>query len=137
MARSMLAALLVVAIGISASPNFDGAVALGLAGLISIVAAGLTAVQAYVPFLSLQSYIPGIAGKMADAFVRAGLGAFLVSVLGWLAMPDLSTWKSLLIASIVGGINAGLRAIQGAADPNEGPFRGVGIPAPPPPPTAA
>lgn len=134
MLKAMLSALLVVAIGISAAPNLDGAVALGIAGLISIIAAGVTAIQVYIPQLDFRSYMGEFAGNLMNAFVRAGLGAFLTAIAGWLAMPNFETWKSVLIGAIVGGINAGLRAIQGALTKTERPFIGRGTPPPKPEP---
>lgn len=131
MFKAMLAALLVVAIGISASPNLANTGAFAVAGLISILAAGLAAFQTFIPALAFKAYLPDPWGRMLDSFAHASIAAFVVTTLGWLAMPDLSTWKSVLVAATIGAVNAGFRAIQGALSPTEAPFRSEGITAPP------
>lgn len=131
MLKAMLASFIVVAIGISAAPNLDAAKALAVAGLISIGAAVLAAFQTFIPALAFKAYLPSPWGKMLDSFAHAAISAFVISLLGILNNFNLSTWKSLIVAAVIGAINAGLRAIQGALTPGEAPFRSDGITSPP------
>lgn len=125
--KAFLAALLVVAIGISQQPNLNGAVALGVAGLMASIAAGLSAIQTFIPQLSVAPFLPAPYGSMIDSFLRAFLGAFVVSIMGLLAQPDLSLWKSGVIAAIVGALNAGLQALQGTFTIGQRPKLAFGI----------
>ncbi len=79
------AALLVVLIGVSQQQTLHGAVAIGIAGLAASFAAGLAALQVFVPALSFRKYFPGIVGAVLDSFVHAALGAFIVAVIGMLS----------------------------------------------------
>lgn len=128
--KTIGAGLLVLAIGISAAPNLDRAVAIGIAGLIALIAACAAALQAFVPRLSFRAWIAAPWGPMLDSFVHAAIGAFLTSIIGILNMPDLTAWKALVVAAIIGAVNAGLRAIQGSLTPGEAPAvsKGVRVP---------
>lgn len=121
------AALIVVAVGVTQQSNLDGAIALGIAGLMAAIGSGIAAVQAYVPQLSLRAYLPDPAGAIADSFLHAFLGAFLTAIAGWLAEPNYAAWKAFLIGAVVGALSAGFRAVQGALTPSQAPFRGVGL----------
>lgn len=125
--KAFLASLLVVAIGVSQQANLNDAIAIGIAGLMASFGAGLAAIQAFVPELTFRSLIPGLPGAMLDSFVHAALGSFIVAVIGIFQEPDYSTWHSLIIAAVVGAINAGLRAIQGSLTPGEDPSPQRGI----------
>jgi hypothetical protein len=131
--KAFLAALLVVAIGISTQPNLNGAVAVGVAGIMASIAAGLAAVQTYVPQLTFAPYLPAPYGSILDSFIRAALGAFVTSIIGILAEPSLAGWKALVVGAIVGALNAGLQAIQGTLTPGQKPVPSYGLT----PPTAA
>lgn len=50
--------------------------------------------------------------KLAWSFGRAFVGGFIIGITGIQAVPDLSTAKALVFAAIVGGITAGIRAIE-------------------------
>lgn len=121
------AALIVVAIGVTAQSNLNGAVAVGIAGLMAAVAAGVAAAQVFLERLSFRAYLPEPWGALADSFVHGFLGGFLPAITGWLAEPNYSAWRAVLIGAVVGGLNAGFRAIQGSLTPQERPFRGTGI----------
>lgn len=105
--------------GILAAPNLNEAYALGVAALFASVAAGVKVLQEFVPQLRFGSYIQQPFGAYLDAFVQAGLGAFLVSLVGVLNAPDLATAKSLIVAAVVGALMAGFRALQGLVTPGE------------------
>jgi hypothetical protein len=113
--RAFLAAALTYSTGVLAAPNLNQAYALGVAALAASVAAGLAAVQAYVPALTFK----GTYAELLNSFTRAALAAFLVSVIGILNAPDLSVGKSAIVGVVIGAISAGLRALQGAATPGD------------------
>lgn len=125
--KAFLASLLVLAPGVSAAPNLNRAVAVGIAALMASLAAGFAAVQVFVPQLSFRAWIPDPWGPMLDSFVHAFLGAFITGVIGILNMPDLTAWKSLVMAVVVGAINAGLRAVQGVFTAGESPSPRSGL----------
>src|SRR5574342_859374 len=99
--------------GILAAPNLSEAKALAVAALFASVAAGVKALQEFVPALRFGSYVPQPYGAYLDAFVQAGLGAFLVSFVGVLAAPNLAEAKALGVAAVVGALMSGFRALQG------------------------
>lgn len=112
---------LMLSTGILAAPNLNQAYALGVAALFASVAAGVKVLQEFVPQLRFGSYIRQPFGAYLDAFVQAGLGAFLVSFVGVLNAPDLAAAKSLLVGAINGALMAGFRAVQGLLTPGEQP----------------
>jgi hypothetical protein len=85
---------------------------LAVAALIASVAAGLKALQVFVPQLSFQSFVPGFAGTLLDSAARAFLGAFLILAPGVLGAPNLDQGKALLTAALVAGVTAAVRALQ-------------------------
>lgn len=129
--RVFLAALLVYAVGISHAKNLNEVVALGVAALLASLAAGLRAVQAYVPALTFSKWLPMPYGAIADSFVHGFLAAFIVSLAKWLDAPQLSAWHAAIVGAIVGAITAGVRAVQAVATYDEPPGRLRGIPNPP------
>jgi hypothetical protein len=52
------------------------------------------------------------AKKLVFSFGRAFLGAFLVLVPGILAAPNLTAGRAALLAAAIGGLTAGVRALQ-------------------------
>ena len=124
--RAFIGAFLVSAValstGVLSAPNLNTAYALAVGALFASVAAGVKVLQEFVPALRFGSYITQPFGAYLDAFVQAGLGAFLVSVVGVLSAPDLATAKSLAVAALVGALMAGFRALQGAVTPGELPI---------------
>lgn len=125
--RAFGVSLLFFATGILNAPNLETARALSIAALLGSLAAGLRAVQVFVPQLSFETILPKPWFAYADSFVRAGLAAFLVAVTGWLATPDFSTWKSVLIGAVVGAGAAGFRAVQGLFTEGETPVADKGL----------
>jgi hypothetical protein len=125
MGRAFIGAFAVSALalstGILAAPNLNQAYALGVAALFASVAAGVKALQEFVPALQFGQYIKQPFGAYLDAFVQAGIGALLVSLIGVLNAPDLATARSLGLAALVGALMAGFRAVQGLVTPNEHP----------------
>lgn len=118
---------LALSTGILAAPNLSQAYALGVAALFASVAAGVKALQQFVPQLSFGNYLAQPLGAYLDAFLQAGLGAFLVSLVGVLNAPDLATAKSLALGALVGALMAGFRALQGLVTPGEQPAPSKGF----------
>jgi hypothetical protein len=94
---------------------------LGVAALASAIAAGLKAVQAFVPQLSFAGLVRQPIAAWLDAFVRAFIGAFLVFVIGMLSAPELVWDKAAVIAALVGALSAGFRALEGLLTSGESP----------------
>lgn len=128
--RAFGAALVTYTIGILAAPNLTVGVSLSIAALAASIAAGLRAVQVFVPQISFKAIVPQPIAAWLESFTRAAIGAFIVSVTGWLLAPDLATWRSVGLAAVVGALTAGFRAVQGVATPFEQPVPDTGITAP-------
>lgn len=122
--------LLALGVSMTAQPSFHGAVLIGLAGVLGIGASLLKVIAAYIPLLSWKTYLRDPWGAMADAFTHAGLSTLVASLIGILALHDLSTWKSLLAGAIIGALNAGLTAIEHAFTPTLRPAPDSGVPPP-------
>ena len=131
--RAFLGSLIVLAPGILAAPNLNRGVAIGMAGVMAAIAAGLKAIQVYVPTISVVGYIHNDAAKpagaIADSFLRAAIAAFLTGIIGILNMPDLHAWRSIGLGLIVGAVTAGVKAAEGAMTKGEWPLRSQGLPA--------
>lgn len=125
--RAFGAAILILAPGVLSAPNLNNAFDLGVAALFASLAAGFKAIQIFVPQLSFKNYIKIPYGAWVDSFVQAGLGAFIISITGWLSAPDLSTWKSFVVGALVGAVTAGIRALQGLLTPGESPYKATGF----------
>jgi hypothetical protein len=133
--RAFGAALIVLIPGILAAPNLTVALSLSGAALIAAITMGIKAVQVFVPALSFKSLIPARFvgyGNYVDSFARAAIAAFIVGVLGWLALPNLDFSRSVIFGIITGALAAGIRAIQGALTPGDVPTpqSGLTLPAP-------
>ena len=125
--RAFAITFLMAATGIAAAPNVGAAQALSIAALIASIAAGLRAIQVFIPQLSFASFIPQPVAAWVDSFVRAFLAALVVAVMGLLAMPELPHSSSVWFAAITAALTAGLRAIQGLATPGESPAPSSGV----------
>lgn len=119
--RAFGAAIITYGIGVLAAPDLHAGVVLGAAAVAASVAAGLRAVQVFVPQLSFKSLFPGTPGALVDSFARAFIGVLITAATGWLAAPDLTTWRAVAVAAIVGAFAAGLRALQGLTTGGEQP----------------
>lgn len=115
------ASVVVLAPGVLSAPNLDQAYALGVAAMFASVAAGVRSIQVFVPQLSFSTLLPQPWAAWVDAFVRGGLGAFLVLFVDVLNAPDLTTGRSLLVAALVGAGTAGFRALEGLLTSGESP----------------
>jgi hypothetical protein len=117
---------------ILAGPVLDAAdvktaVALGIAALIASIAAGVKALQEYIPQISVGSYVKQPFGAWIDAFLQGGIGAFAVLLFNWLSAGDVTDWKNWIAAAAIGALQAGLRALQGAVTKGEDPAPATGF----------
>lgn len=117
--RAFAITFLSFAVGILGATNTSAAVALSIAALAASIAAGLRAVQVFIPALSFASIIPQPWAAYVDAFARQFLGAFIPAVTGWLLAPEWGAWHAAVLGALTGAAVAGVRAIQGLASPGE------------------
>lgn len=125
--RAFVGSLLVLLPGVLAAPNLSEMQGLGVAALISSVAAAIKAIQVFIPQLSFESLVPGFVGTVLDSFARAFLGTLAILLPGVLESPDLATAKGLATAAIVGAVTAGVRALQGFFTASEEPGDNAGF----------
>ena len=118
---------LVLAPGVLDAADSSTAVALGISALIAALAAGVKAIQEFVPQLSVGSYVKQPFGAWIDAFLQGGIGAFLVVLFDWLNAGDVTNWKTWIVAAVIGAVQAGLRAVQGAVTKGEDPAPQTGF----------
>lgn len=119
--RAFGAAILVYATGVLAAPDLNAALTLGAAALAASFAAGLRAIQVFVPAISTKGVLGDTPGAWVDSFLRAFLAVLITAATGWLAAPDLTTWKAVATGAIVGAVAAGIRALQGLLTAGEQP----------------
>lgn len=119
--KAFAASAVVLLPGVLSAPDLNQSYALGVAALFASAAAGVKAVQVFVPQLSFASLLRQPLAAWVDAFARGALGAFLVSAIGVLNAPDLATMKSLSVAATVGALVAGARALEGLFTAGESP----------------
>ncbi len=126
--RAFAGSLLVFIPGVLAAPNLGAVRGLALAATVASLAAGLKAVQVFVPALSFASLVKSqFYASLLDSFMRAFLAALFTLLIGLLDAPEFALSKSALIAVIVGAVTAGVRAIQGLATSSENPSAGSGF----------
>lgn len=125
--RAFVGSLLILVPGVLAAPDLGGMKALGVAALISSVAAGLKALQVFVPRLSFAELVGEKYGVFVDSAARAFLGSLLVLLPGVLDAPNLSESKALLIAAIIAAVTSAVRALQGLFTPGDFPAPNTGL----------
>lgn len=133
--RAFGSGLIVLLPGVLAAPNLNAAVGLGIAALVASLAAGLKAIQVFVPQLTFVALFPArfaVYALWVDSFARAAIAAFIVSIVGLLQMPTLDFGQSVIVAVVVGAITAGIRAVQALLTPGEGPNPQNGLSTPGP-----
>jgi hypothetical protein len=124
--RAFGGALIVLAPGILNAPSLDNAKLVGVAALVASVAAGIRAVQAYIPALTVAKYL-GPLGVYVDSFLRAFLGSLVIMLPGALDAPNLHTGTGLATAALIGAFTAGIRALQGMLTSGESPAPQLGL----------
>lgn len=115
------------ATGLLAATNLKEFTALAVAGLIASVVAAAKAVQVFVPRLSFAELVRQPYASWLDAFTIAGLSAFLVVFQGLSDAPDYEAKKALIVSAVIGGFQAGFRALEGFFTKGETPFTNVGF----------
>lgn len=125
--RALGASLVILAPGVLAAPNLDQMFLLGVAALAASVAAGLKAVQAFVPALSFSEFVSQPLAAWLDAFSRAFLASLLVFLVGLLSAPELVFDKAVVVAALVAALAAGFRALEGLLTKGEQPAPNTGI----------
>jgi hypothetical protein len=125
--RTLLASLIVLAIGVWEAPHLGGKTAVAVAFLIGVIALIVRTIQAWKPAFSFVKYLGHPFGDWADAFLQGFLGTLLVTLTGSFYAPDLHTARAFLVSAIVGAFNAGVRAVQGLLTTNESPAPATGI----------
>ena len=130
--RAFAITFLFAATGLLAAPNQSALIALSWAALAASLVAGFRAVQVFVPQISFAGFVAQPYAAWLDSAVRSGVAAFITAITGWLAAPDLSTWKSALLGIGVGVGTAVVRALQGLLTPGDVPKQGAGISVPGP-----
>ena len=112
-----------------AIPDYAAFYAAAIAAAFASLAAALKALQEFVPWLSVGARL-GLSQPFAayvDAFVQAGVGAFLVSISGYFEVADFSAWHAALIAIGVGVLAAAWRAVEGLLTKGESPKPAAGL----------
>ena len=116
--HAVAAALIVFVLGLLAAPDLiaDNVRLYGVAFLVAIGAAFLKFVTEILPFLSVAKYVPDkyrVYAAWLDAFLQAGISAFVVAAPGVFDAPDLKTAGAIAVAALIGALTAGVRAIEG------------------------
>jgi hypothetical protein len=125
--RAFAITFIAFAAGILGATNLDSAVALSIAALAASLAAGLRAVQVFIPQLSFAELLPQPWAAYADAFVRMFLASFVTAITGWLAAPDWGTWHAALLGALTGAAVAAVRALQGLLTVGHSPQPAAGL----------
>jgi hypothetical protein len=121
--RAFIASAVLLIPGILNAPNKTEATALAIAASYACFAAGLRAIQVFVPALTTGN-------KIVDSFLRAALGTLIASLTAALAAPDFGFTKALLLSLLIGAATAGVRALQAFFTSGDTPAPNVGIVAP-------
>ena len=127
--KAFAVTFLTFASGLLAATNLQEFYSLAVAALVASIVAGVKAVQVFVPQLSFAGLFPSqpVVASYLDAFVIAGLSAFLVLVEGLSGAPDYDAAKALIVAAIIGALQAAFRALEGLATKGEFPVRSAGL----------
>lgn len=120
------AAFIVFILGLLAAPDLvlDNLYVYGVVFLVAIGGAALKFIAEVFPFVSVAQYVPEkyrVYAGWLDAFLQAGVSAFIVVAPGIFDAPDLKTAGALAVAAVLGALTAGVRAIEGLLTPAERP----------------
>ena len=118
--RAFLASLIVLIPGILNAQNETEATALAVGASYAALAAGLRAIQVFIPGLTTGN-------KYADSFLRASIAVLVASLTTALAAPDFGFTKAFLLSLLIGAVTAGIRALQAFFTGGETPAPGVGV----------
>ncbi len=126
--KAAIVTFLTFASGLLAATNLKEFSALAVAALVASGVAALKAVQVFIPQLSFAGLFPSqpVVASYLDAFVIAFLSAVVVLLQGVSDAPDYETAKAVVVAAIIGALQAAFRALEGLATKGEFPARSVG-----------
>lgn len=124
--RAFGLAFLFLVTGIINAPNLDAAIALSIAAFAAALAAGLRALQVFIPQLSWGAVFGQPWAAWFDAATRAFLAVFVVFWADWLQAPDWANWKAAALAAVLAAGSAGIRALQGLFTFGESPSPSFG-----------
>lgn len=133
--KAAVGAFVLYIYGLAGAPTLHETFAIAAAASVAAVVAGLRAIQAYVPKLTLQSLL-GLGvfyGGIVDSFVRGFVGALIAGLIGVLATPDVHTLAAVTGAAVLGALLAGLQAAEGLLTKGVSPVASVGVKEPPNP----
>lgn len=130
--KASIAVFIVYIYGVLDAPNLHEQGALAVAASVAAVIAGLRAIEAYAPQLTLSTllHLTGVLASVVDAFARAFVGALIAALIGVLAAPDLHTARAVAVAGIVGAVTAGVQAIEALFTRGVTPLVQLGLPEP-------
>lgn len=115
--RAFGAALVVFLPDLARAPDVSTAKSIAIAAGAASLAAGLRALQDFVPQLQFNFTYNGLpVGDFIGSFLRAALGAFIVSLVGIFTAPELSFSSSVIVAAVTGALAAGFLALQKFVD---------------------
>lgn len=118
--RAVVGSALVLIPGILNAPDKTTAIALAIAASYATLAAGLRAIQVFIPGITTGNAI-------VDSFLRASIAVLVASLTSALAAPGFGFTKALLLSLLIGAVTAGLRAVQAVFTKEESPFPGQGV----------
>ena len=124
--KAFVVTFLTFAAGLLAATNLKEFAALAVGALVASGVAALKAVQVFVPQLSFAGLLPQPFASWLDAFVIAGLSAFLVLVQGVSDAPNYDAGKAVVVAAVIGGLQAAFRALEGVLTKGETPAPNFG-----------
>lgn len=125
--KAFLVTFLTFASGLVGATNLEEFKALGVAALVASAVAVVKAVKVLVPQLTFAQLLPQPFASWLDAFTVAGLGTFFVLVEGVSEAPDYGTGKAVVYGAVVGGLQAGFRAVEGLFTKGETPLPSFGV----------
>jgi hypothetical protein len=138
--RALVGSLIILLPGVLAAPNLDKTYALGVAAFISLFTALIKTIQVFLPKTSFTTWLGEPLGPLVDSFTRVFLGTLIVLLPGLSNTPNLDTGKAFIVATLIGAVTAGVRAVQGLLTRGDKPVPDSGLktpPAPSAPPPAA
>lgn len=126
--KAFAACLVVLAPGIWKAPDLAGAELVAVSALLASVAAGIAALQVYVPLLTVAAYVKPPWGPWIDSFLRTFTSGLIALLPGALLAPDLRTVPGLVAAAVLGAFTLAFHVLQGLLTPGQVPAPAVGLP---------
>lgn len=110
-------------------PDYAAFYAAALAAGFASLAAGLKALQEFVPLFNIGALLGlgVVAAAYVNAFAQGFLSALIIGLSGWFERADFSTWHAALIGIVVGALTVGWRAVEGLLTKGQKPRPDVGV----------